>query len=105
MLPRSIIWKLGYSLNLSRRSIWTSSILRLRKGDLDDGGESDSEKWLKYASDNEDPLSGNISAFEDEFGNLIRPTGELTKSIALRKLKRKSDYDRVSSNQRSISIY
>jgi len=74
------------SLLISRRSICLSS-LKLRQQRLDDG-ESDSEKWLKYASDNEDPLGGNISAFEDEFGNLIRPTGQLTKSMALRKMKK-----------------
>lgn len=76
------------------RSICTSAVRQLRKRS-DDGGESDSEKWLRYASDTEGPSGGNISAFEDEEGNLIRPTGELTKSIALRKIKRKSSYDRV----------
>lgn len=76
------------------RSIFVCS-KQLRKH-LDKDGESDSEKWLKFASDNEGPLSGNISAFEDEEGNLIRPTGELTKSIALRKIKKKSSYERVS---------
>lgn len=78
----------------SVRPISTSAVRLLRKRS-DDGGESDSEKWLRYASDTEDALGGNISAFEDEDGNLIRPTGELSKSIALRKIKRKSSYDRV----------
>lgn len=91
VLRRSLV---GFDLKLVR-PICTSAVRQLHKR-LDDGGESDSEKWLKYASDSEDASGGNISAFEDEEGNLIRPTGELSKSIALRKIKRKSSYDRVS---------
>ena len=79
---------------LIKQSIYISS--KRLSSHLGDECESDSEKWLKYASDTEsDPLGGNISTFEDEDGNLIRPTGELTKSMALRKLKRKTIHDRV----------
>lgn len=95
MMIRSVLRKSLIGLDWrSVKPISTSAARRLRKRS-DDGGESDSEKWLKYASDTEDSLGGNISAFEDEEGNLIRPTGELSKSIALRKIKRKSAYDRV----------
>lgn len=87
------------------RPICTSVRRQLRKRS-DDGGESDSEKWLKYASDTESSRGGNISAFEDEEGNLIRPTGELSKSIALRKMKRKSSYDRVGfRSTRSVNLW
>ena len=100
MLLRSSLIKLNLynKLNKINKSIERSfyiNTIKLRRN-LDDGGESDSEKWLRYASDTEDPLGGNISAFEDEEGNLIRPTGELSNAIALRKLKKKSAYDRVN---------
>lgn len=95
---RSVLRKSLVGLDLRQvRLICTSATRQLRKR-LDGGGESDSEKWLKYASDTEGATGGNISAFEDEEGNLIRPTGELSKSIALRKIKRKSAYDRVRSS-------
>jgi hypothetical protein len=111
MLLRSLI-KLNLNLELNliklttkttKRSIYVNSI-KLRKQNLIDDGESDSEKWLRYASDTEDPLGGNISAFEDEDGNLKRPTGELTRSMALRKLKKKSMYERTKKFVDKVAV-
>lgn len=93
MLSRSSLNKLNLN-KFIKRTIHLSSFQLARSID-DGGGESDSEKWLRYASDTENALSGNISAFEDEEGNLIRPTGELSKAMALRKLKKKTIYERV----------
>jgi hypothetical protein len=52
-----------------------------------DGNQSESELWLRTASDLD---TGNVSAFEDEFGNQLRPTGQLTDAFPLRTNKQRA---------------
>lgn len=59
------------------------------------GNLSESEQWLRAASDTESRYGGNVSAFEDEEGNPLRPTGQLTNAIPLRSLKQRSAVDQV----------
>ncbi|RWS31553.1 mitochondrial ribosome-associated GTPase 2-like protein [Leptotrombidium deliense] len=55
------------------------------------GTESDSERWRRIIADRE---SGHTSAFEDEDGNVIVPTGSLTNATPLRYYKEKSEIER-----------
>lgn len=61
----------------------------------DIGNESESEVWLREASSSKKYTSGNVSAFEDEDGNFLEPTGSLTHATPLRSLKRRAVRDLV----------
>lgn len=87
--------RLGRLVRHSTLSIQAKHCFGNKNGSCQDrsGDQSESELWLRNASDRE---GGNISAFEDEFGNHLRPTGQLTDSFPLRTAKSRALRNKVS---------
>lgn len=85
-----------FHLNSTR---WFSDDSKLRSKSA--GNESESEIWLRNASEWN---CGNISTFEDEFGNQIKPTGQLSDAFPLKTNKRRALVTKVKGQNLLFSF-